>query len=280
MASIINALSSGTGGIVTAGDASGILQLQTANTAAVTVTSSQFVGVGTTNPIGRLTVSNGGAEGLEISPSGGTVSLTAYNRSGAAYAQLNLTGTAGIGVSLGPSYITTNSNMSVSNIVAVGGATPASSGSGITFPATQSASSDANTLDDYEEGTWSPTFTAASGTLAGVGSSGIYTKIGRIVNIVGKVYCNGIGSASGQIAVGNFPFPAQLSVGSMGFYITEWYQATLSGESFACLRFESSSTTCTVLGFNLSGSGDVRLNASGINSGSGLYLTFCGTYTV
>jgi hypothetical protein len=36
--------------------------------------------------------------------------------------------------------------------------TPSSaSGSGISFPATQSASSDANTLDDYEEGTWTPT---------------------------------------------------------------------------------------------------------------------------
>lgn len=46
MASIINALSSGTGGIVTSGDASGILQLQTANTAAVTIDGSQNVGIG------------------------------------------------------------------------------------------------------------------------------------------------------------------------------------------------------------------------------------------
>ena len=29
-------------------------------------------------------------------------------------------------------------------------------GTGISFPATQSASSDANTLDDYEEGAWTP----------------------------------------------------------------------------------------------------------------------------
>jgi hypothetical protein len=161
----------------------------------------------------------------------------------------------------------------------VGTAVP-SSGAGIAFPATQSASSDANTLDDYEEGSWTPTFTAASGTLAGFSSSGLYTKIGRTVNIIGKVSCTGIGSASGQMAVGNFPFPALLTPSAMGFYITEWYQATLSGETFAAVRFEGSSTTCTVIGFNLSGSGDVRLNASGINSGSGLYLTFCGTYTV
>jgi hypothetical protein len=166
-----------------------------------------------------------------------------------------------------------------SGAVALRGAVSAS-GVGITFPATQSASSDANTLDDYEEGSWTPTFTAASGTLAGFSSSGLYTKIGRTVNIIGKVSCTGIGSASGQMAVGNFPFPAQLSLGAMGFYITEWYQGTLSTETFAVVRFEGSSTTCSVIGFNLSGSGDLRLSASGINSGSGLYLTFCGTYTV
>ena len=38
--------------------------------------------------------------------------------------------------------------------IGVGNATPAASGAGISFPATASASSDANTLDDYEEGTW------------------------------------------------------------------------------------------------------------------------------
>jgi hypothetical protein len=208
MASIINALSSGTGGIVTSGDASGILQLQTANTAAVTVTSSQFVGVGTTNPIGRLTVSNGGAEGLEISPSGGTVSLTAYNRSGAAYAQLNLTGTAGIGVSLGPSYITTNSNLSVTNIVGVGGATPASTGSGITFPATQSASSDANTLDDYEEGTWTPTLKFGGGTTGITYSQqfGQYTKIGRLVTCTFNIFLTSKGSSAGPAIIDNLPF--------------------------------------------------------------------------
>jgi hypothetical protein len=59
MASIINALSSGTGGIVTAGDASGILQLQTANTAAVTIDGSQNVGIGTASPDLKLSVAGG-----------------------------------------------------------------------------------------------------------------------------------------------------------------------------------------------------------------------------
>jgi hypothetical protein len=57
-----------------------------------------------------------------------------------------------------------------------------SSGIGITFPATQSSSSDGNTLDDYEEGTWTPAVTSGF-TTPGYGTrSGLYTKIGNIVN--------------------------------------------------------------------------------------------------
>jgi hypothetical protein len=67
--------------------------------------------------------------------------------------------------------------------IAVGGATPSTSGSGISFPATQSASSDANTLDDYEEGTFTPaiygTSTAGTGTYSR--QTGTYTKIGNRV---------------------------------------------------------------------------------------------------
>ena len=53
-------------------------------------------------------------------------------------------------------------------------------GGQITFPATQSASADANTLDDYEEGTFTPTVTFQTGS-ATYTSSGTYTKVGRLV---------------------------------------------------------------------------------------------------
>lgn len=46
------------------------------------------------------------------------------------------------------------------------------------FPATQNSSSDANTLDDYEEGTWTPS--DASGAALSLSSVyGAYTKIGN-----------------------------------------------------------------------------------------------------
>ena len=66
-----------------------------------------------------------------------------------------------------------------------GGAVP-QTGTGITFPATQSASSDANTLDDYEEGTWSASGITEVNCTGASFSEGRYTKIGNIVHIQGK----------------------------------------------------------------------------------------------
>jgi hypothetical protein len=78
----------------------------------------------------------------------------------------------------GTSGLTTNSGTVISaSTIGVGGTTPSASGAGISFPATQSASTDANTLDDYEEGTWTPTATNVTITSA----VGTYTKIGRYV---------------------------------------------------------------------------------------------------
>ncbi len=82
--------------------------------------------------------------------------------------------------------------------------------SGITFPATQAASADANTLDDYEEGTWTPTIAGQSGGACAMtsGVSGVYTKIGNVVYCT----CNIISWSSkttlvGMVILSGFPFP-------------------------------------------------------------------------
>jgi hypothetical protein len=93
-----------------------------------------------------------------------------------------------------------------STTLGVGGATPAASGSGITFPATASASSDANTLDDYEEGTWTPTVTFGSGS-ATVASAAAYTKIGKTCFVNGYISFSSVSAASGA-NITNFPFAA------------------------------------------------------------------------
>jgi len=76
---------------------------------------------------------------------------------------------------------------------------------GVTFPATQSASADANTLDDYEEGTWTPTISSGSGTITTSSFSGAkYTKIGNVVEATVNITITTVGTAGGSC---NFTLP-------------------------------------------------------------------------
>lgn len=52
----------------------------------------------------------------------------------------------------------------------------------IKFPASQSASSDANTLDDYEEGTWTPA-DGSGASLSFTTVEGHYVKVGQLVSV-------------------------------------------------------------------------------------------------
>jgi hypothetical protein len=111
--------------------------------------------------------------------------------------------------------ITQNSTPAFASTIGVGGATAAASGAGITFPATQSASSDANTLDDYEEGTWTPSL---GGTTTYNSRSGTYTKIGRLVYVYCAVNVNLIGTGSTN-TISGLPFSAsQRGGGGMSFF--------------------------------------------------------------
>jgi hypothetical protein len=103
----------------------------------------------------------------------------------------------------------------VATTMGVGGATPSGSGSGISFPATQSASSNANTLDDYEEGTWTPTVSAQTGTITSYTSSGSYTKIGNVVTLLGRITITNAGSAGGNLGFASMPFTSGGSDGQL-----------------------------------------------------------------
>ena len=89
------------------------------------------------------------------------------------------------------------------------GGTTTADGIGITFPATQSASSNANTLDDYEEGTWSYDFTATTGTItkSATFTNGNYTKVGRVVTITGFLQVASVSSPTGTLTLTGLPFP-------------------------------------------------------------------------
>jgi hypothetical protein len=83
---------------------------------------------------------------------------------------------------------------------------------GVQFPATQSASADANCLDDYEEGTWTPTI-GGGATYTSIGN---YTKVGKIVAVNVYLDCTNWGSLSGTLGISGLPFTNgdRISVGA------------------------------------------------------------------
>lgn len=87
--------------------------------------------------------------------------------------------------------------------LALRGAVTSASGVGITFPATQSASTNANTLDDYEEGTWTPTDLSGAGLSLSV-SFAHYAKVGRVVTAC--FYITFPATGSGAAANISLPF--------------------------------------------------------------------------
>jgi len=93
--------------------------------------------------------------------------------------------------------------------------------SGVTFPATQVPKSDANTLDDYEEGTFSPV--AVGSTTAGTGTYvaqfGVYTKIGSLVTA--QIYVEWTAhTGTGNLRLSGLPFNSAgtyYSAASLGY---------------------------------------------------------------
>ena len=100
----------------------------------------------------------------------------------------------------------------------------------IKFPTSQVASADANTLDDYEEGSWTPRLTGTGGgvyTMGGI-NAGRYTKVGNLVTVSANIQWTAVTTAySGNLFIADLPFTAASirSAGTIG--------AVSSGISFS-----------------------------------------------
>ena len=81
-------------------------------------------------------------------------------------------------------------------------------GGGIKFAA-DIASSDSDTLDDYEEGTWTGEYSDLTTAIGMNGSytTGYYTKVGNLVTVTGLFMANGLNGLSGEsVSLTGLPF--------------------------------------------------------------------------
>ena len=205
--------------------------------------ASGNLGVGTTTPLEKLDVRNnnvsfgtGTATAANVYIQSGYDSSIKYvSRITADYYGSISIASATPATSAAPSTgsYTTRLNINVNGAIGLTGALTSASGVGITFPATQASSSNANTLDDYEEGTWTPSFIVTYGSSTWgsyLQQTGSYVKIGRLVycmfNIGVPSLVNG-----GNIGLSGLPFQVDANAGATcggareGAQTGAWYQA-------------------------------------------------------
>jgi len=105
---------------------------------------------------------------------------------------------------------------------------------------------------DYEEGTWTPSYSNIDTSI----NAGFYTKIGRVVTISGHLACTGSGGSGGIIS--GLPFAVASAGGKTGGGTTSSYTGT---------DFDISA-----VGFNQAGATQFRLRGGGGDGNADLVI--------
>ena len=145
----------------------------------------------------------------------------------------------------------------------------------IPFPASQAASADANTLDDYEEGTWTQALKfggAAVGLVMGTQVSE-YTKIGNRVLINGNATLTTKGSSVGAATITAVPFTS-----GQGSYSLAYLSGGVGFAGMASVRVAAGTTQIDFYdSAEITGS-IAALDDTDFNDGDS--WSFTGNYTV
>ena len=152
-------------------------------------------------------------------------------------------------------------------------------GDGLHFGAVLGSSASSSVLDDYEEGSWTPVLGGASSdpTVSYTGNNaGAYTKVGNVVHVVGRVNTTSVSGGSGTALIRGLPFATSgaRNAGAVG-YISQ--VSNSSGYTTTGLNPDSNASTIRIV---QSGSGLGGATVSIGNIGNGFDLTFSHTYRV
>jgi len=156
----------------------------------------------------------------------------------------------------------------------VGGNLKVANGNGVDFSATAGSGASSSVLDDYEEGTFTPTLSGATTNI-----DMHYTKIGRVVHISGSLAFSSI-SGSGNITIGGLPYTSISTLDSYTHLAAHAYDSLNVGNQtyqFQTLRVNQNSTNMMII--IPAGNGNVRTFAQYSHvSGSTFRFRVAGYY--
>ena len=143
------------------------------------------------------------------------------------------------------------------------------------------SNTDGNTIDDYEEGTWTPDLTFGGGNTGNTYQTltGHYTKIGDTVRVSCSIQLSNRGSSSGNVNIAGLPFAAYTGIVSggtgsgnvpysAGFLVDEDNGASWPNNTYALIWSDSK----MYLRYN-DGSGRGNLTNSNFSNSTAIYVT-------
>ena len=171
----------------------------------------------TTHVSGILPVANGGTNAS-------TASITSFNNI-TGYSASGATGTTTTNLVFSTSPSITTPTLVGDATLSTGNLVIGTSGKGINF-STTGFTGTSELLADYEEGAWTPTVVAYSGSYTTVTSqAGTYTKVGRQVTLKWYFIVTNKGNGSVGVIISNLPFASNVTNGN--FYAGVGYDTSL-----------------------------------------------------
>jgi len=161
--------------------------------------------------------------------------------------------------------------------IITGGAGALLGADGLQFPATQVASSNANCLDDYEEGSWTPVISGDGGTSGQTYGTqvGRYIKVGRLVVCPYEVSLTVEGVITGNVQISGLPFTAEAAT-TRPIHAIEWGNTATNWVFVVGLTLETT-TFCYVRGAQAA-AGNADLNLLAADIGNNTFFRGCVVY--
>ena len=165
--------------------------------------------------------------------------------------------------------ISTTGNIATTSSGTITSAGLITASSGVAIGGTGSA----NTLDDYEEGTWTPSFAnAGSASFNSNGQQGYYTKVGRLVTVGFNLSISNLSGGSGAATIITLPFAASNTPDSAR------YMGTIGGDDNWSTDLSGNNTVLQIYGDYLNTR--IFLQKNNCNNKADIQLSDIGTSRV